>query len=167
MSQQDVQPSDPIARMALALEQQNELHREELEQARRDEACRLELAAAERERANKAAKLVAEQEKHNCLIQQLIDEIRALIDVSSNLLERRTETHGTMEDRVEAILELQRIMITRMLKDVSDQGELERVAAILREAAGTRFNVQAGGLSVESGRDSSVSAGQDISLKEP
>lgn len=154
-----------ILRMAAALEEQNQLHQRELQQARLDEAARLELAAAERERAEKTDALVAEQARHNRLLNELLDEVRALVRVTNTLLDMRQDNHGSMGDKIDSILELQRVVVSRMLRDISDQAELDRITAILREATGTRLNVQSGGLSVQGGRDASASAGQDITSK--
>lgn len=132
-----------------------------MEQAKHDEAARLQLAAAEQARADELASATRVQAQYNAYINELIQEIKALVEVTQALLESRTSTHGNMSDRIDAILELQRIVVGRMLKDTSDQAELDRITAILREATGTRLNVQSG-LNVAGGRDASLSAGQDI-----
>ena len=154
--------SDAIERMARALEEQNRLHNQELEQARLDEAARLELALAERERAKEERALCQTQERYNRLIEQLLAEIRALIEATETLLDNRFAKHEAMSDRIDAILELQRVVVARMLRDVSDKGEFDRIAQILRHVAGSSVNIQSGGVSMEAGRDAALSAGEDV-----
>lgn len=143
------------------MEEQNLLRAQELEQAKHDEAARLKLAAAEQAKADEVASATRVQAQYNAYINELIQEIKALIEVTQGLLAMRDKTHNNMGDRIDAILELQRIVVSRMLKDTSDQAELERITSILREATGTRLSVQSG-LNVAGGRDATLSAGQDI-----
>lgn len=149
---------DPIERMAAALEEQNRIRCLELEQARRDEQARLLQAEASTRAASASEELARLERARQELVEALVAEVRALIAVNQAVLERP----NSIEHKVDSVLELQRIVVGRMLRDISDKAELDRITAILREVASPDVNVQAGGTSVRGGRDAGLSAGRDV-----
>jgi hypothetical protein len=154
--------TDALQRMAEALEQQNLLRREELEQAKRDEAAKIELALAERDSARESQRLADNQAKHDELVATLIGDVRTLVELTSLVVKGGEERHGRVDDKIDLLLEMQRLIITRMLRDTSDVAELERLTAILREVSGAQLNVQTGGIALDAARDATLAAGRDV-----
>lgn len=145
-----------IERMAAALEEQQSLRRQELEQARRTEAARLKLAEEKRlER-----EVIAER---NHLLGQIIVKVTALVGRLEEWLAWAAKHKEESGSKLDVILYVLRAWLSeQMRRGGLSEDELAPILRILRAAGPSDVKVQSGGVSVESGRDSALDIEGDL-----
>lgn len=148
---------DAIVRMAAALEAQNELREQELEQARRSEAAHIRWCEAKETHTSAV-------EERNRLVATLLQDVRILIERCDLLLATVPGHRSEYGQKLDAVLEILRAWVAyRMQIGSLPEEAVAPLAEMLKAISkGAQISVQTGGTALDAERDVAVHVEGDL-----